>query len=203
LVSYGHSDRLLMGSPLRRRGVCLVTSAVLPVVLAFATLVHLGLIGSMRADVMAVFLQALVLSSLLAAVPLAVLWFLDRRERETPWLFAAAFLWGGCIATALALPLNTAFFLFVDAIVAQEPSVEDRARGAGTGRPGGPGQPGGVPVEDRACITAAAAKLPNVATLKIERSRALPQTSAQGRGDVSNVKVEIRQRGRTEFNLRL
>ena len=125
LVSYARSDRLLMGSPLRRRGVCLVTSAVLLVVLAFATLVHLGLIGSMRADVMAVFLQALVLSSLLAAVPLAVLWFLDRRERETPWLFAAAFLWGGCIATALALPFNTAFFLFVDAIVAQEPAIRE------------------------------------------------------------------------------
>ena len=83
--------------------------------------------------------------------------------------------------------------------VAQEPSVEDRARDAGTGRPGGtgrpsgPGQPGDVSVEDRACITAAAAKLPNIATLKVERSRALPQPSAQGRRDpnVSNVKVEI------------
>jgi RsiW-degrading membrane proteinase PrsW (M82 family) len=114
-----------MGSPLRRRGVCLVTSASAIVVLAFATIVHLGLIGGMRADVMAVFLQALVLSSLLAAVPLAVLWYLDRRERETPWLFAAAFLWGGCIATTLALPVNTAFFLFVDAIVAQEPAVRE------------------------------------------------------------------------------
>jgi hypothetical protein len=50
-----------------------------------------------------------------------------------------------------------------------------------------------VSVEDRACITAAAAKLPNVAALKVERSRALPQQSAQGRRDpnVSNVKVEI------------
>jgi RsiW-degrading membrane proteinase PrsW (M82 family) len=72
-----------------------------------------------------VFLQALVLSSLLATVPLAVLWYLDRRERETPWLFAAAFLWGGCIATTLALPVNTAFFLFVDAIVAQEPAIRE------------------------------------------------------------------------------
>ena len=50
-----------------------------------------------------------------------------------------------------------------------------------------------VSVEDRACITAAAAKLPNIATLKVERSRALPQPSAQGRRDptLSNVKVEI------------
>jgi hypothetical protein len=83
--------------------------------------------------------------------------------------------------------------------VAQELSVEDRARGAGTGRPGGPGQPGvggqpgGLSATDRACITAAAAKLPNVAALKVERSRALPQPSAPGRRDsnVSNVKVEI------------
>jgi hypothetical protein len=75
--------------------------------------------------------------------------------------------------------------------VAQELSVEDRARGTPTDRPGGPGQPSGVSVEDRACITAAASKLPNLATLKIERSRALPQPSAQGRRDVSHVKVEI------------
>jgi RsiW-degrading membrane proteinase PrsW (M82 family) len=74
---------------------------------------------------MAVYLQALVLSSLLATVPLAVLWFLDRRERETSWLFAAAFLWGACIATALALPFNTAFFLFVDAVIAQEPPIRE------------------------------------------------------------------------------
>jgi protease PrsW len=66
-----------------------------------------------------------VLSSTLAAVPLAVLWYLDRRERESPWLFAAAFLWGGCIATMLALPVNTAFFLFVDAVVAQEPTIRE------------------------------------------------------------------------------
>jgi len=114
-----------MGSPLRRRGVCLVISAALLVVLAFATLVHLSLVGGMRADVLAVYLQALALSSLLAAVPLAVLWFLDRRERESPWLLAAAFLWGGCIATALALPFNTAFLLSVDAVVAREPAIRD------------------------------------------------------------------------------
>jgi protease PrsW len=121
LLSRPDYDRLLMGSPLRRRGVCILISAALLAVLVFATIIHLILLGSMRPDAASVFFRALALSSLLAAVPLGVLWFLDRRERETPWLFAAAFLWGGCIATALALPFNTAFFKHVDAWLAQHP----------------------------------------------------------------------------------
>ena len=46
-------------------------------------------------------------------------------------------------------------------------------------------------VEDRACITKAAAKLPKVAT--IGQSRVVPQPQAQGRHeqDVYHVKVEI------------
>jgi protease PrsW len=122
-VSRPDYDRLLMGSPLRRRGVCLVICGALLTVLFLATLVHLGLVASMRPDVASVFYRALALSSVLAVVPLAVLWFLDRRERESPWLFAAAFLWGGFIATALALPFNTVFFRFVDVWVAQHPIV--------------------------------------------------------------------------------
>ena len=47
-------------------------------------------------------------------------------------------------------------------------------------------------VEDRACITAAAAKLPPVTALKIEGSRVVPQASAQGRNSkLYHVKVEI------------
>jgi protease PrsW len=46
-----------------------------------------------------------------------------RRERENPWLFAAAFLWGGFIAIALAVPFNTAFFALVDAWVTRHPTV--------------------------------------------------------------------------------
>ncbi len=116
-------DRLLMGSPLRRKGVCIAICVALLAALFLATLIHLGLLASMRPDVASVFYRALALSSVLAAVPLAILWFLDRRERETPWLFAATFLWGGFIATALALPLNTAFFKLVDVWVAQHPVV--------------------------------------------------------------------------------
>jgi hypothetical protein len=76
-------------------------AAALLVVLASATLVQLSLFTSMRPDFVSGFLRALGLSSLLALVPLSVLWWLDRRERETPWL--------GCIAT-----LNTAFFKLID-----------------------------------------------------------------------------------------
>jgi RsiW-degrading membrane proteinase PrsW (M82 family) len=123
VASVSHADRLLMGSPLRRSGVCLVICAVLLAVLALAALVHLAVLISMRPDVVSVFFRALALSSVLAIVPLALLWFLDRRERENPWLFAAAFLWGGLISTALALPFNSAFFALVDLWVARHPIV--------------------------------------------------------------------------------
>jgi RsiW-degrading membrane proteinase PrsW (M82 family) len=59
----------------------------------------------------------------LAIVPLSLLWFLDRRERESPLLFASAFLWGGCIATGLALPFNTAFLHFADVWVRGHPQL--------------------------------------------------------------------------------
>jgi RsiW-degrading membrane proteinase PrsW (M82 family) len=116
-------DRLLHGSPLRRRGACLAIGAALLVILAIATLIQLGLLSGLRPDIATVFYAALAASTALAVVPIAILWFLDRRERETPWLFAAAFLWGAVIATALALPFNTAFAAAVDAWLAQHPVV--------------------------------------------------------------------------------
>jgi protease PrsW len=118
-----YHDPLRAGSPLRQRGVCIVISAVLLVVLAFAALIQLGTLASLPPDIASVFLAALTLSGLPAIVPLSLLWFLERREREGAWLFAAAFLWGGCIATALALPFNTAFFGLMDAWVARHPAV--------------------------------------------------------------------------------
>jgi RsiW-degrading membrane proteinase PrsW (M82 family) len=99
-------------------------TAGLLVILVFATLVQLVVFAGMPPGIFTVFLRALALSSLLALVPLAILWFLDRRERESPWLFAAAFLWGGLIATALALPFNTAFFKLVDDWLAHHPMLE-------------------------------------------------------------------------------
>jgi RsiW-degrading membrane proteinase PrsW (M82 family) len=116
-------DPVLIGSPLRQRGTRTVIAGVLLVVLAFAALIQLGALASARSDIAGVFLTALTLSSFLAIVPLAVLRFLDRRERENAWLLAAAFLWGGFVATAIALPFNTAFFRLVDAWVAENPAI--------------------------------------------------------------------------------
>jgi RsiW-degrading membrane proteinase PrsW (M82 family) len=116
-------DRLLHGSPLRRRGACVAIGAALLVVLAVATRIQLGLLSGLRPDIAAVFYAALAASTALAVVPLLILWYLDRRERETPWLFGAAFLWGAVIATALALPFNSAFSAAVDAWVVQNPVV--------------------------------------------------------------------------------
>ena len=116
-------DRLLMGSPLRRSGACKLICAVLVVVLTFATIIHLSVFASMRPDMLSVFERALARSTALAVIPLVALWFLDRREREAPLLFAAAFLWGGCIATGLAVPFNTAFFQLADLWVREHPLI--------------------------------------------------------------------------------
>jgi RsiW-degrading membrane proteinase PrsW (M82 family) len=122
-MTHSGYDRLFMGSPLRRSGVSKVIAAALLAILALATLVQLVVFIGMPPGLFSVFLRALALSSLLALVPLAILWFLDRREREAPWLFVAAFLWGGLIATALALPFNTAFFKLIDEWLTHHPML--------------------------------------------------------------------------------
>jgi RsiW-degrading membrane proteinase PrsW (M82 family) len=112
-----------MGSPLRRPGASKATCAALAVVLAIATIVNLAVLTGLGPDVLSVFDRALARSTVLAIVPLSLLWFLDRRERESPLLFASAFLWGGCIATGLALPFNTAFLHFADVWVREHPQL--------------------------------------------------------------------------------
>jgi RsiW-degrading membrane proteinase PrsW (M82 family) len=112
-----------MGSPLRRPGASKATCAALAVVLAIAAIVNLAVLTGLGPDVLSVFDRALARSTVLAIVPLSLLWFLDRRERESPLLFASAFLWGGCIATGLALPFNTAFLHFADVWVREHPQL--------------------------------------------------------------------------------
>lgn len=108
-----HSATLPLASPLRRPRVARTVTVVLAVLLVLAALIICAAVGGLGSAATGVFVKALAWSSLLAIVPLAILRFLDRREPESGWLFAAAFLWGGLIATSLALPFNTAVLVVV------------------------------------------------------------------------------------------
>ncbi len=118
-------DPLLLNSPLRRPAVAAVVAAALALVVGAVALTFLGFFGSLRPDIAVVFSAGLAGATTMSIVPLLALWFLDRRERETPWLFAVAFLWGAFIATGLALPFNSAILHAVEAWVARNPLVGD------------------------------------------------------------------------------
>jgi len=102
-----------LSSPLRRPRVARGFAIALGVLLILAALIICAAVGGLGSEATQVFLRAFALSSGLSLLPVAILWYLDRRERETPWLFAAAFLWGGLIATAFALPFNTAAIMAI------------------------------------------------------------------------------------------
>ena len=123
------ADRLLLGSPLRQRRYAVVAIVALALALLFSVVMLLWVLGHLKPDVLGVFLSALALSSLLSLVPLAIVRFLDRRERESGWLFAAAFLWGAAIATGLALPLNNAILRAVAAWLRANPQIAQAVGG--------------------------------------------------------------------------
>jgi RsiW-degrading membrane proteinase PrsW (M82 family) len=117
-------DRLLIGSPLRRTPVAIAVALVLAGLIALVVQNFLGMLAGMGGDLALVFFAALAAASAFSVVPIAILWYLDRRERETPWLFAAAFLWGAFIATGLAIPANAAVFTVIENWVARNPVIE-------------------------------------------------------------------------------
>jgi hypothetical protein len=114
---------LLLNSPLRRPPVAAAVCVALALVVGWVAFTFLDFFSHLRPDIAVVFFAALAGSTTMSTVPLLVLWFLDRRERETPWLFAVAFLWGAFIATSLALPFNNAILHAVAAWVARNPLV--------------------------------------------------------------------------------
>ena len=114
-----------LASPLRHPRVARRTTIGLGALLAVAALIICAAVGGLGSEATRVFLNALALSSALSLLPIAILWYLDRRERETPWLFAAAFLWGGLIATAFALPFNTAAIMAVAGWLEQNAALKE------------------------------------------------------------------------------
>ena len=112
-------------SPLRRPQVARRTTIALSVLLLISAVIILAVVRGSGPEAAQVFVSALALSSLLAACPLLILWYLDRRERESQWLFAAAFLWGGLIATTLALPINTFVIAAVGAWLEQNVTLKE------------------------------------------------------------------------------
>ena len=120
-----HSATLPLASPLRRPRVARTVTVVLAVLLVLAALIICAAVGGLGSAATGVFLKALAWSSLLAIVPVAILRFLDRREPEYGWLFAAAFLWGVLIATSLALPFNTALLVVVAQWLEQNASLTE------------------------------------------------------------------------------
>ena len=96
-----------LASPLRQPRVARAFAVAISILLLLAAVIICAVVGGLGSAAARVFMTALAWSSLLSVLPLLVLWFLDRRERESAWLFAAAFLWGGLIATTVSIPLNT------------------------------------------------------------------------------------------------
>ena len=112
-----------LASPLRQPRVARALAWTLGLLLAFAALVICAVVAGLGSAATGVFVRALALSSAMSLLPLLVLWHLDRRERESPYAFAAAFFWGGLIATTVALPLNTAAIMAVTQWLEQFPQL--------------------------------------------------------------------------------
>jgi RsiW-degrading membrane proteinase PrsW (M82 family) len=123
-LSRSVSDRLLLGSPLRRPRVAALVILALLVAIAVSSLVMFVVVRSLQPGSVAVFLRGLGLATVASLVPISVLWYLDRRERESRFLFVVAILWGALIGTGLALPLNTIIVVVVGRWLSHNPTLE-------------------------------------------------------------------------------
>jgi hypothetical protein len=115
-------ERLLVGSPLRKQRVAIPVILALVSTLLVCTAVIFAAVGSLKAEAAQLFVVGLFFSAALSIVPVLILRYLDRRERESPWLFAISILWGAVIATGIALPLNTGVIIGVERWLAQPPT---------------------------------------------------------------------------------
>jgi RsiW-degrading membrane proteinase PrsW (M82 family) len=119
-------DRLTLGSPLRQRRTAIIVAAALFAILAFAMVINFATVARMaQHNVARTFLLAIPLAALASLVPIAIIWWLDRHERESPWLYLGAVLWGMLIATALAIPANHGILSAIANWLRMNPEVAD------------------------------------------------------------------------------
>lgn len=124
-MSLTDSARVLYGSPLSRPRVAKFVVVVLAVLVVIGiSFIIEDILMPLQPDALKVFFIALLWGALLSIIPLAILWFLDRREHETIWLYILAFLWGSLIATAIAKPINDLIIGGVDQYLTLHPDVQ-------------------------------------------------------------------------------
>lgn len=114
---------ILADSPLRRRSVQIAVIAALLLVLAVSTFFILFSAFRLNMRARELFFAGIPIALGMSLVPLAILWFLDRRERESPWVAVLALIWGAVVATGLALPLNGMVFAAVQAWLKANPDT--------------------------------------------------------------------------------
>ncbi|UIE37190.1 PrsW family intramembrane metalloprotease [Leptodesmis sichuanensis] len=107
-MSLNAPARVLYGSPLSRPKFASFVIILLGVLLFLSTssIVNNIIAPTSAKGGIPIFLMALAWSGFLCIIPIAILWFLDRREPESKWLYAIALLWGALIATGVAQPIN-------------------------------------------------------------------------------------------------
>ncbi|MEH2119501.1 PrsW family intramembrane metalloprotease [Nostoc sp.] len=116
--------RLFYGSPLSRPRNAVLISIVLAVLIAISASSLIKQFSRVTPVAFQVFFIAVAATILLTLFTLAILWFLDRREPESRWLYLIAVLWGALIATGLALPISGYMHAAVDSYVKVHPNVQ-------------------------------------------------------------------------------
>jgi len=123
-MSLTDSARFLYGSPLSRPKNAIFATIVLVVLLLASTFSHVRNFSTLSPWAVQVYIIGLLASLLMALIPLAILWFLDRREPESRWLYLIAVLWGAVIASGIAIPINTVILNSLGDFVALHPDIK-------------------------------------------------------------------------------
>ncbi|GAB4378959.1 MAG: hypothetical protein Kow00121_31910 [Elainellaceae cyanobacterium] len=124
-MSFNTPAHILHGSPLSRPRNAIFAIIVL-VVLLLASLYSLfrNYFAALSPAAFQVFVISQLAVLLVTLIPLSILWFLDRREPESRWLYLIAVLWGALIATGLALPINELIFKSLGDFVTVHPDIK-------------------------------------------------------------------------------